>query len=356
MLTPMKFRAVYKDYLWGGERLSDFGKVDPEGKRIAESWELAHHPNGESIVKDGPNDGRSLGELLHEYGRDLVGSLAREEDLRKFPLLIKLIDAKQNLSVQVHPNDEQATKLRPGEYGKNEMWYIVEAPADGQLIAGLKPEVTREQFTESIEEGRCEEDLRYVSIEAGQVLNIPAGLVHAITAGTIVYEVQQNSDTTFRVYDYQRRGDDGKLRELHVDEALEVSRFGEVVQAVFPGLDLGEGVRLLVHNQYFDVRSIRTKENIELTPDGKTFHVLTVLDGSLTLETDEDAIAVAKGETVLIPASTKLYTLIPDTEIKAVLSQLPDPEEITRAQANARALSLDLSDVVGLEPKAELKA
>ena len=351
MLTPMKFRAVYKDYLWGGERLRDFGKVDPEGRRIAESWELAHHPNGESIVDGGPDDGKTLGDLLSEYGRDLVGTLARDEDLLKFPLLIKLIDAKQNLSVQVHPNDEQATKLRPGEYGKNEMWYIVEAPSDGQLIAGLKPEVTREEFTRSIEEGRCEEDLRYVPIAAGQILNIPAGLVHAITAGTIVYEVQQNADTTFRVYDYQRRGDDGKLRELHVEEALEVSRVGEDIQAVFPGLDLGQGVKLLVHNRYFDVRSIRTEDELELTPAEKSFHVLTVLKGSLKILTEEGTTPVDKGETVLIPAAIKRYSLKPEGEIEAVLSQLPDPAEITRAQAAAQAQSLELTEVVGLDPR-----
>lgn len=351
MLTPMKFRAVYKDYLWGGERLKDFGKVDPEGKRIAESWELAHHSNGESIVKDGPNEGKSLGDLLSDYGRDLVGSLAREEDLLKFPLLIKLIDAKQNLSVQVHPNDAQATTLRPGEYGKNEMWYIVEAPSDGKLIAGLKPEVSRGEFAQSIDEGRCEDDLRYVNIEAGQVLNIPAGLVHAITAGTIVYEVQQNSDTTFRVYDYQRRGDDGKLRELHVDEALEVSRIGEDIQAVFPGLNLGQGVKLLVHNKYFDVRSIRTAEERELSPDGKSFHVLTVLNGSLTLATADGTTHVEKGETVLIPAAIESYVLKPESDIEAVLSQLPDPAEMTRAQAEAQAQSMALSDVIGLEPR-----
>lgn len=352
MLTPMKFRAVYKDYLWGGERLKDFGKVDPDGNRIAESWELAHHPNGESIVKDGPNEGKTLGDLLSDYGRNLVGSLAREEDLLKFPLLIKLIDAKQNLSVQVHPNDAQAKMLRPGEYGKNEMWYIVEAPTDGRLIAGLKPDVTREDFARSIEEGRCEEDLRYVSIEAGQILNIPAGLVHAITAGTIVYEVQQNSDTTFRVYDYQRRGDDGKLRELHVEEALDVSHFGEDLQAVFPGLELGNGVRLLVHNQYFDVRAIETEEELELSPKGKSFHVLTVLKGSLTLETADGTSKVDKGETILIPAAIERYILKPEEAIEAILSQLPDPADMTRIQASAQAQSLELGDIIGLEPRA----
>ena len=232
MLTPLKFRAVYKDYLWGGECLKDYGKVDPAGKRVAESWEVAHHPNGESIVREGEHEGKSLGELLETYGRDLVGSLAREQDLKKFPLLIKLIGAQQNLSVQVHPNDEQAKRLRPGEYGKNEMWVIVKPPSTGSLIAGVKPEVTREEFTQSVADGTLEENLRYVPVKEGEALNIPAGLIHAITAGAVIYEVQQNSDTTFRVYDYNRRGDDG-MRELHVDEALEVSRFGEDIDSVF---------------------------------------------------------------------------------------------------------------------------
>ena len=225
MFYPIKFKALYKDYVWGGRNLPRIGKEIPEEGKVAESWELSCHKNGTSVIANGIFEGTELTGLIEKYGRQVIGTALDEKHVKKFPLLIKFIDANDRLSVQVHPTDEYAFVHENGELGKNEMWYIISAEPGATLVAGVKEGVTKEIFAKAIEEGKVEECLNSIAVKEGDIINIPAGLVHAIGKGIILAEVQQNSDTTYRVYDYGRLGADGKPRELHVEKSLETIDF-----------------------------------------------------------------------------------------------------------------------------------
>ncbi len=228
MLYPLKFKPVYKDYLWGGgNKMSEqFGRTLP-GDCIAESWDVACHNNGMSTVSNGPLEGLPL-EALFAYYRQppLLGKDC--DKYEKFPLLIKIIDAKQRLSLQVHPEDVYANINENGELGKNEMWYVIRAEEGSKLAIGLKDGVSKEMFAKAISDGSLGDHINYMPVSAGDVINIPAGLIHAIGEGIMIAEVQQNSDTTYRVFDWNRVGVDGKPRPpLHVDKALDVIDFDQ---------------------------------------------------------------------------------------------------------------------------------
>ncbi|MDD2213195.1 MAG: class I mannose-6-phosphate isomerase [Oscillospiraceae bacterium] len=318
MVYPLIFQAVYKDYLWGGRRLADWGKSLPPSGTVAESWELSCHPNGPSVIANGPLAGQLFDEVWKQDPEAWLGRDMSERDRAKFPLLIKLIDANAALSVQVHPTDAYALKNEQGEYGKNEMWYVVYAPEGATLIAGVKSGLTREQFARAIADGTCEDCLQHVPVQAGDCINIPAGLVHAITAGLIIYEVQQNSDTTYRVYDYNRRDAAGNLRPLHVAKALDVIDYANAGGHVrFPGLNLtATGPlrrRMLVINRYFTVEEDRLDGACRLEANGSQFRILTCLGGQLSLTYEKasgtDTLLLNKGQTVFIPATLGAYEL-----------------------------------------------
>lgn len=358
MMYPLKFKPVYKDYLWGGRRLESYGKDLPEGI-TAESWELSCHPNGQSIVKEGKFEGQALADLIQQYPAELLGSAVQGKDLEKFPLLVKLIDANQSLSVQVHPNDAYANEHENGEYGKNEMWYIVEAPEGATLIAGVLRGTDKKALAEAIEEGRCEELLQHIPVKAGDVINIPAGLVHAITEGLIVYEVQQNSDTTYRMYDYNRRGADGKLRELHIDKALDVTDFTNAGGRVsFQGLTLQKEAgdpltrRVLVVNRYFAVEEYLLDGKSEFNANGETFCILSNLEGEATIHYGEDKkVTLSRGETAYIPATLGEWTL-EGNKAKIIASYLPNLRQLWPKLKEA-APKGQLDNLIGLRPYAD---
>lgn len=358
MLYPLKFKAVYKDYLWGGRRLAEYGKELPAEGIVAESWELSCHPNGPSVVAEGPWAGKELAELVQAHPDELLGSMASEKDRAKFPLLVKLIDASKALSVQVHPNDSYAFTNENGEYGKNEMWYVVSAPEGAELIAGVKRGTDKETLATAIEEGRCEELLQYIPVKSGDVINIPAGLVHAITEDLVIYEVQQNSDTTYRMYDYNRRGADGKLRDLHVDKALDVTDFTNAGGKVrFSGLKLnkqpGETLerRILVVNRYFAVEEYILDGRANFDANGQSFNILTTLEGEASIHYgDGEEISLKRGETVFIPAQLGEWTLVGE-EAKLICSYLPNLRLLWPQMKEAAPVE-QLDSLVGLRPYA----
>ncbi|MEM7347125.1 MAG: type I phosphomannose isomerase catalytic subunit, partial [Chloroflexota bacterium] len=233
-IYPLLFTPVFRDYIWGGRNLeTKFGRTIPPGL-VAESWEISGHPSSPTTVENGPFAGKTLPDLLTLLQEELVGHRAKPMLARgKFPLLIKLLDANQPLSVQVHPEDSYAQVHENGELGKTEMWYILHAEPDASLIFGLKPGVTPASFRQAIEAGTLETCLHYLPVKAGDAIFIPAGSVHAIMDGIILAEIQQNSDTTYRVYDWNRVGADGKPRQLHVDRALDVINFNQVEPTAF---------------------------------------------------------------------------------------------------------------------------
>ncbi|GIQ66251.1 hypothetical protein PACILC2_48190 [Paenibacillus cisolokensis] len=217
---PLQFEPVFKERVWGGQALSRFGLNIPEGA-IGEGWMIGDHPNGTTKVKNGELAGKGLDEIREAYGREWFGSKALNGKSGRFPLLIKLLDCNDDLSVQVHPTDDYE-RLPQGELGKTEMWYILDAKPGAKIIYGLKEGVDRAAMEKAIREGSIMDTLQEVPVEAGDAFYIPAGTVHALCSGVVVAEIQQNSDTTYRLYDYDRPGLDGKPRELHIEDSLNV--------------------------------------------------------------------------------------------------------------------------------------
>ena len=217
-MYPLLLKPAMKDYLWGGTKLKDEWGFETDKDIAAEAWLLSCHKDGNGVVMNGTLKGKTFSEVLSLWGKEALGE--RAEKFSDFPILIKFIDAKQSLSVQVHPDDEYALK-NEGEFGKNEMWYIVDCEEGAELIYGFKENISKEEFERRIKDNTLPEVCNYVPVKKGDVFFIEAGTLHAIGAGILICEVQQNSNSTYRVWDFGRVGADGKPRELHIDKALE---------------------------------------------------------------------------------------------------------------------------------------
>jgi len=311
-LYPLKFVPAMKSYLWGGRGLERLGKKLPDGI-VAESWEISGHPDGLGTVADGPLAGSTLPELMERYGRSLVGTALPPTALAAFPLLVKLIDANDRLSVQVHPDDAYAAAHENGSLGKTEMWVVLDAQPGAKLVFGLRPGITKDRFTQAVREGKIADCLNEVPARKGDVFDIPAGLVHAIGEGLIIAEIQQSSNTTYRVYDYDRTDTAGNKRPLHVDKALDVIRFGDgaLPAPLMLTNSNGQGAEqtLLVLNRYFAVERIVSKGRFQSQADGKRFELLMIIDGSAVLSWQGGTMPAATGESFLIPASLGTYTV-----------------------------------------------
>jgi mannose-6-phosphate isomerase class I len=309
-LSPLIFKPLYLPKVWGGRQLSQWGKQLPAGAAIGESWELYDRPDKSAVVAEGPWAGRSLAELCAEFGPRLLGPNLWKMQPERFPLLVKLIDASQDLSVQVHPdNDQAALMVGPHEPGKSEMWVVLHAEPGAKMSVGLKPGVDAKVFRNALSNGGVESLLRKFSVEKGDVIDIPAGCVHALGKGCLVAEVQQNSDTTFRVWDYERL-ENGQPRPLHVDQALRVIDFSTAmavrptkVQTRLVGLGWAQEERL-VNNASFDVRRLSINSAGRLSLPSPAPQVLLPLDADLRLDGwGPTEMIVPRGACVLVPAS-----------------------------------------------------
>lgn len=307
----LKLDAPCKDYIWGGNRLrEEYGKVSSADK-IAESWELSCHKDGQSVIANGSYSGKTLSEYLADNKEALGTACGRFE---YFPILIKLIDAKDNLSVQVHPDNEYAMRVE-GEYGKTEMWYIVDCEEGAQLIYGFDKEISREEFADRINNNTLLEVTNNVPVHKGDVFFIESGTLHAIGKGILIAEIQQNSNTTYRVYDYGRVGKDGKPRELHIEKAIDVTelcppKYDTRPQGSPERIDGGEST-LLRTCEYFDVHKITVNDTVTLNADANSFHSLLVLDG----EGKIGGLDAKKGDSFFVPAGFGEYTLTGKLEV-----------------------------------------
>lgn len=293
-LYPLTFHPIYKEKLWGGRRLESVLGRDLPGGPIGESWDVAAHAHGTSVVDQGPLAGRSLDQLVAEYGEELLGK-GRVPESGKFPLLLKLIDANQDLSVQVHPDDHYL-RLRGGEtWGKTEMWYIIHSEPGAWIIWGLRPGVTKESFAAALKQGgdailAC---LNKIPVQPGQVYPISAGLVHALGAGCLVAEIQQNSDTTYRLYDWDRVDEQGQPRELHLDQGLEVIDFSPEAQS--------HHYQLKRCAQHFHFTVLDKPQNLTLDLKGG-FQILTALNGEAEVAYGGGVLKLEPGRSCLLPA------------------------------------------------------
>lgn len=303
LLTP-----EYRSYVWGGHRLK------PDGSLVAEAWVVYA---GDRIA-NGPCAGRTLGELATEYGSTLLGRKVVARFGTRFPLLIKLLDCAQWLSLQVHPNDEQAVQLEgAGHVGKTEAWHILDAAQDATIIAGIKPGVAPEAFAHSVRDGTILDHVQYVPVKPGDTVYMPAGTVHALGPGLLVYEVQQASDITYRVFDWNRPPTAGRV--LHIDQSLAVANPGAAGQArPLPPLQDGEA-RTLCECPYFTLQMLdATNASVELDTAGESFHALTVIEGALSLATGNESLLLERFETVLAPASCGRYRLEPRGHVRVL--------------------------------------
>lgn len=308
----LKLSPPCKDYIWGGERLRrEFGKKSGSDK-IAESWELCCNKDDHNIIESGEFAGKTLEEFITENGKAAV--LGTESELfEDFPIFIKLIDAADNLSVQVHPSDGYALQ-HEGERGKNELWYVVDADEGAELIYGFKREIGREEFAERIGNGTILEVANNILVHKGDVLFIESGTLHSIGKGILIAEIQQNSNTTYRVYDYGRVGKDGKPRDLHIEKALDVT---ECVPPKYPVKAQGSpknvkgGVMTLLWRcEYFTVNRLELDGTACLNADDCSFRSLLMLDGNAEISAENgEKVTVKKGDSIFITAGTGKYEI-----------------------------------------------
>ncbi len=286
---PLLFEPVLKDYIWGGRNLEKLGRRLPPGK-TAESWEISAHEDGTAVATNGYFAGKLLTEIHQELGLELIGTNnAWAQERNKFPLLIKLLDANQPLSVQVHPNDDYALEHEGNELGKTEMWVVLHAEPEAAIIFGVKPETTPANFRQAILDGNLEQYLHQVPVKAGDVVCVPAGSLHAILNGLIIAEIQQNSNTTYRVYDWNRVGADGQARPLHIDKALAVINFNQVEPELCQPVLIHEadGIRRyeLCRNRYFVTERVEMAAGAVFNGrcDGTTLEIWGVIEGQAAI-------------------------------------------------------------------------
>lgn len=294
---PIRLTPAFKDYLWGGTKLKTEFNKKSDLDIVAESWELSTHKDGASIVSGGEFDGLTLNEYIEKNGRECIGSNAMKFDF--FPILIKFIDAKGALSIQVHPSDEYALE-HEGEYGKTEMWYILDCEPGAFLYYGLNRTVTKEEFAERIKNNTILEILNKTEVHKGDVFFIEAGTVHAIGAGIVICEIQQNSNTTYRVYDYDRRDKFGNARELHIDKAIQVSNLFPAPKPAAPCGGSGSGI--LASCRYFTAEKLTVDGEAVFDTDKSCFRSVIVTNGSGELTAADCTLELKKGDSIFIPA------------------------------------------------------
>ena len=303
---PMRLRPAFKDNLWGGDRLKKDYHKQTDMTPLAESWELSCHKDGSSFIENGPYAGMSLADYVKTFP-EAAGT--RAQAFPAFPILFKLIDAKDNLSVQVHPDDAYALRVE-GEYGKTEMWVVLDCQPGAKLVYGFRKPVTKEEFRAHIQENTLMELVNEVEVHKGDVFFIQSGTLHAIGKGIVIAEIQQNSDTTFRVYDYNRLGADGKPRQLHLERAAEVMNYAPMYRAAdtLPPCP-PDGVQEVLTCEYFRVRRAEVETRIPLATDGESFTHLMCVRGEGNIVCGGKVYPFRQGDSYFLPAALGEYAV-----------------------------------------------
>ncbi len=317
---PIRFEPIFRSYIWGGDRLaSQLGKKPPGTGIWAESWEIVDHREGESIVFGGDFAGWTLRQLIESFPNEIIG---RDVPNERFPLLLKYLDCQRVLSVQVHPDDEYGAKMTVPDRGKTEAWYVIDAEPDAKLYAGLKTGVDKAALQEAIEKGGTEECLHVLNPKAGDCVFIPAGTVHALGAGLMVAEIQQASDCTFRLFDWDRVDKDGQPRQLHIEQALEVIDFERgPISFVSKAKEADNSVRTLVDCDKFTLQEYACSGSYPLQPGQAT--IVTVPRGIATLRTPSEEYILERGQTIFVPAACPTATLDLQENTTVLASTLP---------------------------------
>jgi mannose-6-phosphate isomerase len=320
-LYPLKFKTIFKDKIWGGQKIhtvlnKDFSNLPNCG----ETWEISGVPGNISVASEGTLEGKDLQSLLREYKGKLVGEKVYKKFGDEFPLLVKFIDANDDLSVQVHPDDELAAK-RHNSFGKTEMWYVFQADENATLNAGFNRPLTKEQYLEYFDKGQLMDILNIEKVNADDVFFLPAGRVHYIGKGCLLAEIQQTSDVTYRMYDFDRTDDHGNKRELHTEESLDAIDFTYHDQYRTSYDNKLNDIVKLVSCEYFTTNKLHYNQVVERDHSNlDSFVIYVCMDGSMTMEYDGGTTVVQKGDAVLVPASIKKLTMRPEGEFKLLES------------------------------------
>lgn len=303
---------IYKDYIWGGNRLKEKLNKNTPYHRTAESWEISSNSNGDCKILNEEYNEKTLSNLFNdnENKEKIFGTKCL--NMKEFPILIKFIDAKENLSIQVHPDDEYAQSIELPN-GKNEMWYIMDCEADSKIVGGLKEELNYQELTNTLNNNTIKDYLKYINVKKGDSIYISAGTLHAILKNNFICEIQQNSDTTYRVYDWDRTSNDGKKRELHKKQAIETIKTG--IMPRVKSTDNDEKYQKIVENEYFEVYKINCIDTFEDYSNKESFYTMNVVSGNGTIETDSQRLDIKIGDSFIIPATLGKYKISGKVEI-----------------------------------------
>lgn len=323
-MYPLKFNDIFKTVVWGGEKIAPFKGVETDKHNIGESWELSGVKGNESVVSEGGLAGKTITELAQEYKGQLLGQKVYEKTGTEFPLLIKFIDARDDLSIQVHPDDKLAAQRHNGSKGKTEMWYVVQADEKAHLMSGLTRKITPEEYAAKVEDNTVTEVLHDYNVKAGDVFFLPAGRIHSIGSGCFIAEIQQTSDITYRIYDFGRKGLDGKPRELHTELSKAAIDYNVLPDYKTDYQEKHNEENEIVSCEYFttslyDLDKPFTKDVKSL--DSFLIVICTAGKGSLT-DSEGHTTSLRQGETVLVPACTGSVTFIPDGSMKLLTSYI----------------------------------
>ena len=324
-LYPLKFKTIFKDKIWGGNKINTVLKKDyGDLPNCGETWEVSGVKGNISEVAEGPLEGRLLTDLISSYKGELLGERVYEKFGNEFPLLIKFIDAKEDLSIQVHPNDELA-KERHNSFGKTEMWYVMQADEGSSLISGFNCELDKDKYLEYFESGRLEKILNREQVENDDVFFLPAGRVHTIGKGLLIAEIQQTSDITYRIYDFDRVDDQGNHRELHVEEALDAIDYKKYDEYKLSYDKTAPGVTPLVISQYFDTKKLNLESaEIRDLSQNDSFYIYIVLEGEGSISYDHGkTVAFQKGDSVLVPACINEISISSQGKSKILETTVP---------------------------------
>lgn len=304
---PLLFEPILKERIWGGTKLKTDLDKNIFSDKTGESWELSAVKGDVSVVKNGPYKGKTLTKIIEHFKDELLGEKVFADFGTEFPLLFKFLDAKEDLSIQVHPNDELAKK-RHNSFGKTEMWYVMQADADAKIIVGFKETSSPEQYLKHLKNNSLLEILNEVKVKKGDVFFLETGTIHAIGAGIVIAEIQQTSDITYRIYDWDRVDDKGNKRELHIDLALEAMDY-EVKQTKKEYSKHENKSNIIVNSPYFTTCFTPVNGDLDVNKTGDTFTVYICTEGNFTFVYDKEQYSFKKGDTILVPASLKNYKL-----------------------------------------------
>lgn len=323
-MYPLKFENIFKTVVWGGEKIAPYKGVETEQHNIGESWELSGVKGNESVVKEGPLAGKTITELTEEYKGRLLGEKVYARTGTEFPLLIKFIDARDDLSIQVHPDDTLAGERHNGSKGKTEMWYVVQADEKAHLMSGLTKNITPEEYAAKVEDNTITEVLHDYNVQAGDVFFLPAGRIHSIGTGCFIAEIQQTSDITYRIYDFGRVGLDGKPRELHTELSKAAIDYTVLEDYKTVYEDVKNVENEIVSCDYFTTSLFDLDKPVIVPVKERDSFLIVICTGGNGTLTDSmgNTVTLRQGETVLIPACTESVTFTPDKGLKVITSYI----------------------------------